>query len=364
MSVATAVARQQETRPTIAGVIAQLKPEIARALPRGLDADRVARLALTAVRKDRNLAQCSPESFAGALLTAAALGLDPGINGEAYLVPYKGECTLIVGYQGLARLYFQHPMAKTLTAQAVHANDHFDFAYGTAPYLTHRPALGGPDKRGPIIAYYAAATLANDAVHFVVLTPEEIADLRATTRKPQIADPQHWMERKTVLRQLFKLLPKSTQMNQAIDADERPGSELHREQVIANRPALEQADQPPHQTAEPGGGDPDVDDGVVTGELLDDDQDAEGGQPVGRTAVTRIHAMFGERQVKDRAERLRILSEFTGRTITSSNELTKVEASRLIDWLATTSAADFAGEGGFTGQAPAAGEEPAGWGQQ
>lgn len=98
------------------------------------------------------------------------------------------------------------------------------------------------------------------------------------------------------------------------------------------------------------------------GEPPADDGEDTGTEPVGRTAVTRIHAMFTEREVKDRTARLRILSEFTGRDITSSNDLTKLEASRLIDWLATTTTADFTEQPGFTGEPPEqAGEEPAGW---
>lgn len=237
-TVSNAMARQDE-KPTLAQFIARLTPEIQRALPKGMDGDRIARLALTAIRKDRALAECTPESFAGALLTASALGLDPGVNGEAYLVAYKGECTLIVGYQGFARLFWQHPLARHLDAQAVHANDAFDYAYGLEPFLRHKPAFG---DRGEIVAYYAVAALSSGAKAFVVLTPEEIKALRASTRPQKIADPQHWLERKTCLRQLFKLLPKSTQMLTALDADERPGSELARDRVIESTPppAIEQ----------------------------------------------------------------------------------------------------------------------------
>jgi len=85
----------------VATFIKSLMPEIQRALPKGMDAERIARIALTEVRKSErefakgnsnaSLAQCTPESFAGALLTSSALGLEPGVNGECYLVPYKGE---------------------------------------------------------------------------------------------------------------------------------------------------------------------------------------------------------------------------------------------------------------------------------
>ena len=142
--------------PSIATLIAQMQPEIQRALPKGMDGDRIARLALTVVRQNPQLANASPASFAGALLTAAALGLEPGVNGEAYLVPYKRECQLIIGYQGYAKLFWNNPLARHIDAQAVYANDEFDYAYGTEPFLRHKPAKG---DRGDLVAYYAVASL-------------------------------------------------------------------------------------------------------------------------------------------------------------------------------------------------------------
>lgn len=242
--------REPKRPATIQDVIRQLRPEIARALPKGLNADRIARLALTCVRKDPNLGLCTPESFAGALLTSAALGLEPGLNGEAYLVAYKDrrrqvtEATLIVGYQGYAKLFWQHPSALHLDAQAVYETDDFDYALGTTPFLRHRPATG---DRGNVIAYYAVAGLKGGATPFVVLSPDEVKTLRGGREGPsgQIEDPQRWMERKTVLRQLFKLTPKSTALQQAIESDERPGTELHAERVAERDvQALEQAGPP------------------------------------------------------------------------------------------------------------------------
>ena len=251
--------RQQQNNDglaNVAGFIRQLTPEIQRALPKGLDGDRVARLALTVVRKSHmdamkagkpnmSLANCSPESFAGALLEAASLGLEVGAGGEAYLAPYKRECTLIVGYQGMAKLFYQHPMAKHLDCQAVHENDDFDYAYGTEPYLRHKPAL---KDRGEIVAYYAVASLNSGASAFLVLSPEEVRALRGgkVGSSGNIPDPQHWMERKTVLRQLVKMLPKSSNLNRAMDADEKRGTELRQ----AQRQAIEAPAQPQEQQGE------------------------------------------------------------------------------------------------------------------
>jgi recombination protein RecT len=226
---------QQETQ-SIGAMIQSLRPEIARALPRGMDADRMARLALTVLRTTPKLAICTPASFAGALMTASALGLEPGVNGEAYLVQYEDrkrhivECQLIVGYQGYAKLFWQNPLARHLDAQAVHEADEFDYGYGTEPFLRHKPAKG---DRGKVIYYYAVATLSTGGSAFVVLTPDEVKRLRGgkVGTSGNIDDPMRWMERKTVLRQLIKTLPRSTNLNAAMVADEQLGSSLRAEQV-------------------------------------------------------------------------------------------------------------------------------------
>jgi recombination protein RecT len=221
--------------PSIGALIQHLRPEMQRALPKHMDADRMARIALTVLRKTPQLAQCTPESFMGALLTAAQLGLEFGAANEAYLTPYKREAQLIVGYQGYAKLFYQHPLAKYLDAQAVYERDEFDYAYGLAPFLRHKPAIG---DRGQVVAYYAVASLTTGASAFVVMSPSEVRAVRGgkTGSNGGIADPMHWMERKTCIRQVLKLLPKSTEMVRAMAADEGIRTDL-REDAIDEAPA-------------------------------------------------------------------------------------------------------------------------------
>jgi recombination protein RecT len=264
-----AIARQDET-PSVGAMIQSLRPELQRALPRGMDADRLARIALTVVRLNPELAKCNPYSFAGSLLTSAQLGLEPGVGGEAYLVPYKGECTLIIGYQGFAKLFWQHPLAKHLDSQAVHEGDDFDYGYGLEPFLRHKPAM---DDRGEIVAYYACATLTTGGAHFVVLSVDEVKALRGGKTGPsgRIPDPQHWMERKTVLRQLVKMLPKSATLTQALDVDEKPGTELRAAQEPSR--ALDAPAGVDTTTGEVGPAyEPPSDDGPVDAELVDPDE--------------------------------------------------------------------------------------------
>lgn len=266
----------QQASGSIAAFIKNLQPEIERALPKHMTGDRMARLLLTAVRQTPKLAQCDPQSFAGAVLTASALGLEPNTpNGEAYLIPYGKECQLVIGYQGLVKLFWQSPLAQHIDAQAVHENDDFDYAYGLDPYLRHKPALG---DRGEVVAYYGVASLNTGAKHFVVLSPAEVKALRQGKVGPsgKIADPMRWMERKTALRQLLKTLPKSANLSTAIAVDETNGSTLRGRQLgtPVQTPAITAPE--PEQEPVPAGVDGstgEVDETYVEGELVSDDEE-------------------------------------------------------------------------------------------
>lgn len=212
---------------TVYEFIESMKGEMARALPRHLNPDRLARIMLTEVRRTPLLARCTPASFGGAIMTCAQLGLEPGVSGEAYLLPFRNtkkniyEVQLVIGYQGMAKLFWQSPLARSLDAQAVYEHDEFEYAYGLDPVLLHKPSLA-PD-RGKAIAYYAVARMSGGGTAFIVMSPGDIEKIRERSRAK---DDGPWktdydaMARKTCLRQLFKLLPRSPELSQALAQDE------------------------------------------------------------------------------------------------------------------------------------------------
>ena len=213
---------------------------IAASLPDTMNSKRFARLVFNAVRKTPLLAQASSSSMLGAVLTASALGLEIGLNNEAHLVPYKRkdknsgrewvEAQLIIGYGGIAKLFQQHPMARGVNTNWVGDRDHFEYEYGTSSRLVHRPKLG---DRGRPIAFWASYELANGVRDFLVLDPVTVAKLRGkpVDEKRDVEDPEHWMERKTVLKQVLKLAPKSTSLQWAMAVDEKTGGELQAERT-------------------------------------------------------------------------------------------------------------------------------------
>lgn len=272
---APAVAEQ-----TVQDMIRTAWSAIAASLPDTMDSKRFARLVFNAVRKTPDLALATAPSMIGSVLTASALGLEIGLNNEAHLVPYRRrdkrsgrewvEAQLIIGYGGYNKLFLQHPMARGVTTNWVGSKDHFEYSYGTSSFLDHRPKLG---DRGEPVAFWASYELSNGVRDFLVLDVATVARLRGkpADEKRDIEDPEHWMERKTVLKQVLKLAPKSTSLQWAMAVDEKPGGDLSAERVHVAITAGDVMPAPDDQdTTDAELGD-EVPEGVdpVTGEVLE-----------------------------------------------------------------------------------------------
>lgn len=96
--------KQQSPVAAFSSFMDKIKPQLALALPKHLTADRMARLALTAFSTTPKLQECDPKSIAASIMTAGQLGLEPGVNGAGYLIPYKTTCTFVPGWKGLVDL--------------------------------------------------------------------------------------------------------------------------------------------------------------------------------------------------------------------------------------------------------------------
>ena len=83
--------QKQTKKRTIPELIQASLKELGKALPAHLNAERLGRIALTTLRLNPALAECTPESFLGALFQSAQLGLEPNIEGQAYLIPYTNS---------------------------------------------------------------------------------------------------------------------------------------------------------------------------------------------------------------------------------------------------------------------------------
>ena len=210
----------EKAEPTLGQLIESMKPQMARALPKHMDADRMARIALTVLRQTPALARCTSESFLGALMTCAQTGLEPGPLGHAYLVPFGDTVTFIAGYKGLIDLAWRSGRLQDISAETVHRNDHFYFRKGLDPKLEHDWNL--EDDRGAVIGYYAAAKLKDGGSAFVVMSRDDVERIRGRSRAKNNGPWQtdyDAMAKKTCIRQLSKFLPLSVEFAQALGQD-------------------------------------------------------------------------------------------------------------------------------------------------
>ena len=222
-------------------LIRESTKELANALPSHLSSERLVRIALTSIRLNPKLAQCTSESFLGALFTLAQIGLEP-IAGRAYLLPFANkrkkpdgswhtvmEVQSLIGYKGIIELFYRHNSATSVDMQTVHEGDDFSYEYGTNSYLRHKPAQ---QNRGDVIGYYAVAKLQNGGSVFKYMTFDEcIAHGKKHSKtynestdsfgeySPWTTEPDA-MCMKTVLLQLSKMLPLSVELQRAISVDE------------------------------------------------------------------------------------------------------------------------------------------------
>lgn len=224
------VVRDQRPQQTLVGLLGSLKPEFERALPKHLNPDRLARLALTALRTTRNLSDCSPGSFAAAIMSCAALGLEPNTPlGQAYLIPRRNkgqqECTLQVGYQGMLDLARRSGMVASIQATPVFEGDFFQYEMGLEPKLVHRPI--GEDDPAKLTHCYAVCKLKDKDADpiFVVLTRKQIEARRARGGYKGSGGVSPWntdfvpMAQKSAIRALFTWMPRSAEMAMSISVE-------------------------------------------------------------------------------------------------------------------------------------------------
>jgi recombination protein RecT len=244
-AAATGQVAQSAAPKSIAGLLAdpKVKSQMALALPKHMTADRLARIATTEIRKVPALAKCNIESFMGAIMQCAQLGLEPGSAlGHAYLLPFGNgkandglsNCQLIIGYRGMIDLARRSGQIISLAARAVHERDQFTYEYGLHEDLQHKPCEDG--EPGKLTHVYAVARLKDGGVQFEVMSKLEVDKVKAQSKAgnngPWVSHYEE-MAKKTVIRRLFKYLPVSIELQQAVTLDERADAGIDQQNAAA-----------------------------------------------------------------------------------------------------------------------------------
>lgn len=208
-----------------------VKKQIELALPRHIKPDHLIRVALTSIMRNPKLAECTQASLIQCLLDCAALGLDPGGPlGDAHLIPFNNrranrvDCQMIVGYQGLVRLVRNTNELASVSAHVIYERDEFMVVLGDDERIVHKPYWGDDSDRGAMIGAYAIAKFKNGGIQRAIMTRAQIDGIMRRS-KSSFKDDSPWksdydeMSKKTVLRRLCKLLPKSAELHKALEMD-------------------------------------------------------------------------------------------------------------------------------------------------
>ena len=204
---------------------------------------RIVTTALLVISENPLLQKCTNISLLKTLMDMAQLDLDPTpALGEAYIVPYKTEAKLIIGYRGLIALTRRSGEIKQIVARVVREGDEFDYSFGLNEDITHRPKTSSKDAK--ITHVYAIATLQDGTKQFDVMDSDEIAKIRNSSRSG-FGEYSPWttffdeMAKKTVVRRLFKMLPTSKVIQDAAAIDEQVDIIAKYHEVKTEKEALE-----------------------------------------------------------------------------------------------------------------------------
>jgi recombination protein RecT len=221
---------------TLYDLVKSMGPQFAMALPRHIKEERFIRIALTCLRTIPKLAQCSQESFLGALMQAAQAGLEPGVLNQCHIIPFKGEAKLVYGYQGLLLLVRRSGEIKDIFSEIIYENDEWDIILGDEKKLKHKPLLSGADRGKPILVY-SVATFENGSKSFDFMTMTDIEKIKKASPSSSYSDSpwKNWPEammKKTVLKRHTKTLPLSSEIMAHIQADETVKKEIAPDMAI------------------------------------------------------------------------------------------------------------------------------------
>ena len=206
--------------------------QFSAALPAHIPVERFKRVLLTAIQNNSALARADRQTLFNAAMKAAQDGLLCD-GREAAMVIYrtkvqdKGQDVWIEAVQyipmiaGLRKKVRNSGEIATWDAQVVYEKDEFEYELGDAPFIKHKPFMGGDG--GKIIAAYSVAVLKTGEKSREVMTISQIEKVRSISKskdKGPWVDHYSEMCRKTVARRHSKVLPMSTDLDDLIRRDD------------------------------------------------------------------------------------------------------------------------------------------------
>lgn len=248
----TAVARQQ-SQPQQQG-LAKLTPQqslievvkskeeaIRQVCGKHLSATKLVKLAVVMISKMPDLALVPPLQVVQELMVCARLGIEPHCEGGRWFVVFKNkkgghDLTGINDYRALIDIARRSGHVRAVHADVIREGDLWEYRVDTTSdillHLRHEPRRGG-GKPGALVGAYAVVRLKNGQAQGCWLDMDEIAAARARSKAGE-SEYGPWsndfpaMAKKTAVRRLYNLLPKSPEIRRAqeVEAEDEERSRL------------------------------------------------------------------------------------------------------------------------------------------
>lgn len=232
--------------PYMVRVLSKRADQLNPFLPKGMSLEAVAQIVQMMAVKQPELLACTPSS----LLMGITRGLRAGLElGETWhLLTFKNsemtaqagrpiyECTGTADYKGLAQLMIASGAVRYVDPQVVREGDAYEETLGLEKTLVHRHGA----TRGKIVRAYVILTLPFGLKDFLSMSIEEIDAIRLRHSKQwKKGECPEWYAKKTVIRQIAKLLPKSPRLKAVFGAIEQDEQAEVMEGVPEDVPAAE-----------------------------------------------------------------------------------------------------------------------------
>lgn len=264
----------KESKKTIEDFLMANKSKIEAALPKHLTGEKMLRLILTELNKNPDLKECTLTSLVGSILQCSQLGLEPGATlGNAYLIPFNRkvkekdgsfktikECQFMIGYRGMLELARRSGKVLSFAVRPVYEHDVFEFSYGLIEKCHHIPTLG---DKGEFLGAYANIKLRDDSSYFEFMSKADINKVRDSSlaysswlkfgksgKKPIWEENYEEMAKKTVVRHVFKYLPISIEIQNAVGFDEQGDRAKQNNSFIFDNETGEITSNPPPTKAD------------------------------------------------------------------------------------------------------------------
>lgn len=215
-------------------LLEKAKNEIARALPKHISAERMARVIQTSIKMNPSLIDCTEGSLLGSILLSCQLGLEPNTTGQSYLIPRKNgktkqmECQFQIGYKGIIELARRSGKIESIDADVICHDEHFEYIKGIEPKFEHAPNFE-IDRYDPanIKAFYSLVKFKDGGYHIQIMGKNRVDKIRDKYSQSAQSQYSPWnteyaqMGLKTVIKHASKFWPISAETQEKINQDER-----------------------------------------------------------------------------------------------------------------------------------------------